>query len=151
MIKLKKENVNRGVGLIIRDKLGRLLMLQRTGVEGDKSRLTKEQGSWEFPGGGVEGNETNPQAAIREGCEETGLDIKSIIPFAEHTDIEPGKPKWENTSFIVTEYSGTPKIPQAEAHKFSAIEFFGLDEIPENISDSSKQTLKAYLVANIKL
>lgn len=31
---------------------------------------------WGFPGGGVEGNETPEEAAIREAREETGLDIE---------------------------------------------------------------------------
>lgn len=49
---------------------GRVLMLQRAL---DPTDDPKVQGTWEFPGGGIEDGETPEQAAWREFGEETGL------------------------------------------------------------------------------
>ena len=59
-------------GLVVRAAdTGRVLMLQRA--------LTDESdpaaGTWEFPGGGIEGAETPLQAAVREWQEETGVTL----------------------------------------------------------------------------
>lgn len=49
---------------------GRVLMLQRALVDDDPAA-----GCLEFPGGHVENGETPVKAAVREWCEETGLDL----------------------------------------------------------------------------
>ena len=46
-------------------------------------------GYWELPGGGLEYGETPHEALIRELKEETGLDIKIIIPVYTFTAIRP--------------------------------------------------------------
>lgn len=50
--------------------------------------LCRKVGSktWEFPGGHIEGNETEYEAAIRELYEETGIQCK--YPFKEISDFE---------------------------------------------------------------
>jgi 8-oxo-dGTP pyrophosphatase MutT (NUDIX family) len=58
-------------GLIVRAKdSGRVLMLQRAFEDGDPAA-----GSWEFPGGRLEGDESALNAAEREWSEETGLKV----------------------------------------------------------------------------
>jgi acetyl-CoA carboxylase carboxyl transferase subunit beta len=52
-------------GAVIRDQLGRLLLIRR-GTE-------PSRGSWSLPGGRVEAGETPGRAAAREVLEETGL------------------------------------------------------------------------------
>jgi 8-oxo-dGTP pyrophosphatase MutT (NUDIX family) len=49
---------------------GRVLMLQRGAGDGDPAG-----GTWEFPGGTLDGDEAPREAAIREWCEETGLTL----------------------------------------------------------------------------
>jgi 8-oxo-dGTP diphosphatase len=58
----------RCVGGIVRDRSGRLLLVQRGNPPG--------RGRWAVPGGKVEPGETDPAAVIREVREETGLDVE---------------------------------------------------------------------------
>jgi 8-oxo-dGTP pyrophosphatase MutT (NUDIX family) len=51
---------------------GRVLLIQRSWDEEDEPAV---RGTWEFPGGGLEGVETPEEAARREFSEETGLAV----------------------------------------------------------------------------
>src|SRR5260370_42700946 len=55
------------VGAIITDPAGRLLLIRR-GHE-------PEAGRWSLPGGRIEPGESDQQALVREGREETGLAV----------------------------------------------------------------------------
>lgn len=54
-----------GVGVIIRDERGRILLEKRS-----------DNGIWAIPGGGIEPGESVEEAALREIKEETGLTVK---------------------------------------------------------------------------
>jgi mutator protein MutT len=55
-------------GAVVRDALGRLLLVQRA--------QEPSQGHWSLPGGRVEPGETPAEAASREVAEETGLSVR---------------------------------------------------------------------------
>lgn len=55
-------------GAVIRDQLGRLLLVRRAAAPA--------RGTWSLPGGRVEAGETPDQAAAREVLEETGLVVE---------------------------------------------------------------------------
>lgn len=56
------------VGAVIRDELGRLLLIKRGHEPG--------AGLWSLPGGRVEPGETDAEALVREMQEETGLVVR---------------------------------------------------------------------------
>lgn len=59
-----------GVAMVARDT-GRVLLLQRSYYDEDDPA----RGTWEFPGGGIEDEESPHEAARREWCEETGCEF----------------------------------------------------------------------------
>ena len=63
-----------GVGAVIVDARGRVLVGERR----------DRPGSWQFPQGGIEDDETPAQAVIREIREETGLKRTSLKLLARH-------------------------------------------------------------------
>lgn len=62
--------------LLITDPLGRVLLFRFEHRSGALAGLSY----WATPGGGVEGNETFEQAAIRELWEETGMRVDHVGP-----------------------------------------------------------------------
>ena len=75
--------ITRAAGCILRAPDGSILMLKRT-----------DDGSWAFPGGVIEGDETPEQAAYREMVEETGRRLgelggllKSLTPAVDNTAV----------------------------------------------------------------
>jgi len=58
----------RGVVGVIRDSAGRVLLFERKDI----------QGSWQFPQGGIEGQETEEEALHREMMEEAGCEVKIV-------------------------------------------------------------------------
>jgi 8-oxo-dGTP pyrophosphatase MutT (NUDIX family) len=59
--------IRKGVKIVVLSPDGQVLMLQRS--QDDKRR----SGTWDFPGGGVERNESFEKGAVRELYEETGI------------------------------------------------------------------------------
>lgn len=57
--------VRAGVGIILRDSFGRVLLERRS-----------DCGLWSLPGGGIEPGESIIEAAVREAKEETGFTVK---------------------------------------------------------------------------
>jgi 8-oxo-dGTP diphosphatase len=68
MIKLKKK----GVHGIIESRTGMFLIVKRS--ESD----VYDAGSWDLPGGGLEGTETIEAGFVREALEETGLEVCEV-------------------------------------------------------------------------
>lgn len=72
------------VRVIVRDSHGRILLFRTRDV------AEPEQGEWwELSGGGLDGDETHVQAAVRELREETGLVI---------TEADVAPPNWRRTA-----------------------------------------------------
>jgi ADP-ribose pyrophosphatase YjhB (NUDIX family) len=60
------------VGAIVRDRLGRLLVIKRGHPPGE--------GLWSIPGGRVQAGESDAEAVARELAEETGLSVRAGRP-----------------------------------------------------------------------
>ncbi|WP_037606535.1 NUDIX hydrolase [Streptacidiphilus rugosus] len=60
-----------GVAVAVVVSNGKVLLVRR--------RVTEGELSWQFPGGGIEDDESPAEAAARETYEETGLDVDGIL------------------------------------------------------------------------
>ena len=78
-------------------------------------RLLIDGLSWEIPGGKVEAGETPRQAAIRECCEETGVQCRDLQPLAGY---HPGLDTFCNPTYLYSSNdiseSATAMTPQGE-------------------------------------
>ncbi|KAJ4333894.1 hypothetical protein N0V87_007264 [Didymella glomerata] len=98
-----------GVGVVIHDGRGNIIMGERAGSHG--------AGTMQCPGGHLEYGESFAETAARESLEETGLEIGNI-KFLTATNDVFGEGKHYVTIFVTAEITGENKIAQAmEPHK----------------------------------
>ncbi|HBB76182.1 MAG: DNA mismatch repair protein MutT [Candidatus Levybacteria bacterium RIFOXYA1_FULL_41_10] len=110
-----------GIGVIIL-KNKKVLLLKREGIAGD--------GTWCFPGGHIELNESFEEAAKRETIEESGIQIKNVSVVAVTNDILKTDNKHYVTVFVISDYdSGEEKL--MEPNKSSEIKWFDWDRLPK--------------------
>lgn len=103
-------------GMLLND--GEVLMARRS-----KHRKSHPD-VWSFPGGHVEGGETNEQALVRELKEEIG-----VLPtsYNHHSDLIVSGPSGYNATFhmfCVTTWEGDPSILD---HEHSALHWYPLE------------------------
>lgn len=99
----------------------------------------KYGGHWSFPKGHVEPNESEPQTALREVKEETGLSIDLVEGFRETVEYHP-KP---NVSKQVVYFLGkahTERVVRQET-EISEIRWLPLEEAPNWISFDNHRRL----------
>ena len=133
-----KDYVGVGVGAMIFDDEGRLLMLKRGAA------AKNERGCWEIPGGGVDFGETLAQAIVREIKEEIGVDIavEHQLLAIDHLIPEEGQ-HWVAVPFVARIKKGqTPKI--IEPHKHTEMGWFDLDKLPEPLAITTEPNLQSY-------
>ena len=126
-----------GVGAMVFDGDGRVFLARR----GPQAR--NEAGLWEFPGGMVDFGERLADAVVREFAEEYGMtvEVTGSLGVADH--ILPGERQhWVSASFTARHVAGTPQIE--EPGKCTAIGWFRLGELPEQLTEAGRQTLAAY-------
>lgn len=114
-------HVRVGVGVII-TKDDKILMGQRKNSHGD--------GTWSFPGGHLEFNESLEDCVRREVMEETGLHVGSTSFFAQTNDMFDKEHKHYITLYMRTEYIGGEPIVK-EPDKCETWEWFDWDDLPK--------------------
>jgi len=126
-----------GVGAIIVDEDGRLFLAQRG------PRAGNERGKWEFPGGSVEFGETLAEALAREIREEYDIliEVGDLLTVTDHI-LPDERQHWVSPSYICRLSEGEPRI--VEPDKCSAIGWFGLDEMPEPLSQVTRHDFELY-------
>jgi 8-oxo-dGTP diphosphatase len=102
-----------------------------------------EVGRWEFPGGTVRFGETLAAAVVREFREEFGMTVEVTAPLGVADHILPAEGQhWVSASFTAEHVGGEPVI--RERDKCTQIGWFALDALPADLSEASRQTLRAY-------
>ncbi len=133
-----KDYVGVGVGAMIFDDKGQLLLMKR----GQAAK--NERGRWEIPGGTVDFGETRAEAVVREIKEETGADIEILHQLLTIDHMIPDENQhWIATPFVVRAKKGqTPKI--MEPHKHEAIGWFPLNKLPEPLAITTGLNIESY-------
>jgi 8-oxo-dGTP diphosphatase len=116
-------HVEAGIGVIVK-KDGKVLLGKRLNSHG--------AGTWSFPGGHLEVNETWEECAEREVLEEANIKI-SNLKFADVTnDIFIEEKKHYITIFMVSDYnSGTLRINEPD--KCEEWAWFRWNDLPESL------------------
>ncbi len=127
-MKAGKDYIGLGVGAVIHDDQGRILLLKRS-ASLDPSRSTV--GMWSNPGGEVDFGETVEQAAVREAHEELGIEIALERAIGHSDQILPQSGlHWHLVAFLARIDRGEPRI--CEPDKFDDLRWFPIDRLPEN-------------------
>lgn len=111
-----------GVGAVVRDDAGRLLLVRRGVAPG--------KGLWALPAGYVDGGEDPREAAAREVREETGLEVVC----GDVVDVYPGG---GGASFFLAFEARLTGGVLAAADDATDAGFFALDALPEMAFDST--------------
>jgi 8-oxo-dGTP pyrophosphatase MutT (NUDIX family) len=82
-------------------------------------------GGWDAPGGHVEVNETEAEAAVREAWEELGIDVELGAMIGRLSG-----PEFEIAYFVVCSWVGSPRNAAPDEH--TAVQWFRRGEL-ENI------------------
>jgi len=120
-----------GVGGVILHDSKVLLLLRKS---------PPEAGFWSLPGGRVELMELVEDALVRELKEELGVEveIESLLCVTNHI-VPADTAHWVSPAYRVRIVSGTPR--NLEPKKTSAIEWFPLSQLPENLGLAAKSAL----------
>jgi ADP-ribose pyrophosphatase len=132
-----------GCGALIINENKETLLVKRT------TKTRNEAGFWSKPGGGVEFGERVENAVKREIKEELGVDIE-IIKFLGFTDsiMENDKQHWISFNYLAKIKGG--ELENLEPEKHEEIKWFGIDSLPDNVNQYTKESIKEYLKLNKK-
>lgn len=101
-------------------------------------------GSYSLPAGHLEKGETLKETMIREGNEELGIALEADDLKLAHT-IFRNIPDNERISFFFTAEKWSGEITNMEPEKCDDLEWFSLDELPENMIPYVKEAINFYL------
>lgn len=134
----KKYRIGTGVGVIVLNNKGQVLLGHRTANSGSGLKLDDV---WALPGGKVEYGETFEEAAKREILEETGLKIINPEVKTLQTDINENA-HFTTVGLVSTEFENEPRI--MEPDKCDEWKWFNLDNLPEIGYFPSKKMIEKY-------
>lgn len=120
-------------GAAIFDDDGRILLAKRT-----------SDGTWGFPAGGVDPNESASEAAIRETREETGIEAR-IDELIDVYHGEPGKSGPHSVVHVqyLCERTGGTHQP---SHETDAVRYWNIDAVPVWHPDARERAIDAHEV-----
>ncbi len=137
-----KENtiVKPGVGLIITDSQGKLLLERR-----------RDNGMWGLPGGGIEPGESVSDTAIRETTEETGLNVRITGLLGVYSNPDDGRVVTYPDNGDVRQLLDIILIAEIVTGKLAVssesleLAFFQPDSLPLNMVPPAKRPIQDYL------
>ena len=134
-MKIGKDYIGVGVGAFILNENKELLLLKRA--------VAPEKDHWCIPGGKLEMFETLKDAVIRETKEECGIDIEVIrmMGICDHI-IKGENAHWIAASFLSKIKKGTPQ--NMEPKKASEMKWFSLNDLPNDLTITTKKALNDY-------
>jgi 8-oxo-dGTP diphosphatase len=121
------------VRLILYHK-GQILLLKQTKPNG---------GNYTLVGGTVEAFETAPQALIREAFEEAGVVLREKDLQLVHV-LQKVKNGEQRITLYFKTYRWEGQLMAREVHKFKECEWFHLDKLPKNLTQSIRHVLQKY-------
>ena len=126
-----------GCGALIVNDQNQVLLLKRT------NKTKANAGQWSQPGGTVEFGDTVEDTVIREVKEELNIDVELVRPlgFTKHIIPEENK-HWVSLEYLVKIVGG--ELINMEPEKHSEMRWFGLEELPENLTDPTKDSISRY-------
>ena len=130
--------VQTGASIIVEDEQGRILMQQRS-----------DDGTWSYPGGRIEIDETVEDGARREVREECGLEVGELrlLGVFSGKELNHVYPNGNEVCgidivYVSSDYTGSLQCEDGEAKHMG---FYPIDELPQPISSMNAKQLDAYL------
>jgi len=118
---------------------GRILLLKQTKPNG---------GNYTLVGGNVEEEESARQSLIREAKEEAGIKLKETDLKLVHV-LQKVKGDQQRIVLYFKAYRWEGNLKARERHKFKAAEWFDLDELPPNLTETVRHVLEQYRHGNL--
>lgn len=131
-----------GVGVLIQNKKGEVLLGERIGSHGE--------GEWCFPGGHLDFGETIFETAKRETREETGLDVSEfeLISLADELRyIKADNKHYLNIGIKAKYAGGEPKV--CEPDKCKEWQWFNLDNLPGKMLEGTQLVIRNFKAGKI--
>jgi len=121
------------VRLILYHK-GQILLLKQT---------KPNEGNYTLVGGTVEAFETAPQALLREAFEEAGVVLREKDLQLVHV-LQKVKNGEQRITLYFKTYRWEGQLMAREVHKFKECEWFHLDRLPKNLTQTVRHVLQKY-------
>lgn len=121
----KPETPKVGVGVVLRNRSGQVLLGLRKGSHG--------AGEWSLPGGHMELGEGFFTACKREVLEETGIEITSVNQVGFTNDVFPDDGLHYVTLFFDAGWDGCQKAKDMEPDKTERWAWFDMDKLPDKL------------------
>jgi 8-oxo-dGTP diphosphatase len=124
-----------GAGVLLVDDRERVLLTLRKGAP--------EAGCWSILGGKVDFLETVQDCAIREAYEEAGvrIAIERLLCITDHL-LPAENQHWVSPSYLARIVEG--EAYNREPHKSEDLRWFGLGELPGNLTMTARNAINAY-------
>ena len=136
------EKIGIGIGIIIKNKENKILMLLRNDDVKKADSDMRLEGTWTLPSGKVKFGETIEEAGIRKTKQECNLDVSKIKVICVQNDVN-SYAQFATFGLIAEEYSGNIKLPKTD--ELVKYDWFAVNDMPENTCIPTRKIIEKYL------